>query len=82
MSESKHRSHFILPQSWNRLRSLIVYGTRMGPSGLRHIIDLGVSHLQTLTIGQTGMTHHFGGQIGQFSSHLISLDLDLEPLCA
>lgn len=61
-------------QSWNHLRSLFVYGTRMGPSGLRHVIELGISHLQTLTLGQTGMTHHFGGYIGGLSSLVYSFD--------
>jgi hypothetical protein len=67
------------------LRSLIIYGTRMGFSGLKHIISLGIAHLQTLTIGQTGMTHHFGSHLGtilsSFSTSTVHTLTSL-PLCS
>ena len=51
-------------ECWRRIRSLFIYGTIMGPSGLKNFVDLGLAHLKSLTIGQTRMTHHFGGFIG------------------
>ncbi|CAE7394647.1 unnamed protein product, partial [Symbiodinium microadriaticum] len=50
--------------NWKRIRSLFIYGTIMGPSGLKNFMDLGVANMKSLTIGQTRMSHHFGGYIG------------------
>mmetsp|Transcript_3827 Transcript_3827/g.5954 ORF Transcript_3827/g.5954 Transcript_3827/m.5954 type:complete len:1046 (+) Transcript_3827:145-3282(+) len=65
--DSKRFCHVVAQSakdSWSRMKSLFIYGTRMGPSGLKNIINLGVAHMKTLSIGQTNMTHHFGGYIG------------------
>jgi tetratricopeptide (TPR) repeat protein len=43
---------------WSRMHSLVIYGTRMGESGLSALAGLGFGHLTSLTIGYTeGLTH-------------------------
>jgi hypothetical protein len=49
---------------WENIRSLYISGTCMGRSGMIKIISLGVEHLETLSITNTGITHHFGDLIG------------------
>ena len=50
---------------WYNIRSLLIYGTKMGSSGLNNIINLGVGHLTSLSLGYTGMNHLGGGFIGK-----------------
>jgi hypothetical protein len=58
--------------SWKRLKSLFVGGTRMGISGLRDLLELGIDHMQSLTFSNTGMNHFFGQDLG---AQLISKEL-------
>lgn len=62
--------------SWSRIRSLFIYGTRMGPSGLKNFVDLGLGQMKSITFGQTKLTHHFGKYIGSqlMDVHPTSLD--------
>lgn len=48
------------------MRSLFVCGTRIGPSGLRELLRLGIRHMQSLTLTSIGMMHHFGTIIGRY----------------
>lgn len=50
---------------WDNIRSLIIYGTKMGPSGMLAMMRLGITNLHTLSIGYTGITHIFGNVIGK-----------------
>jgi hypothetical protein len=58
--------------SWKRLKSLFVGGTRIGMSGLRDLLSLGIFHMQSLTFSNTNMTHFFGEYLGE---QLISSEL-------
>ena len=58
--------------SWFRLKSLFIGGTRIGMSGLRDILNLGISHMKSLTFSHTKMTHFFGEYLG---NQLISSEL-------
>jgi hypothetical protein len=75
---------------WKNIRSLLVKGTCMGPSGLSKIIELGMQNLRILNITSVGITHHFGDYIGgpcrsdknsgQVKSSILKLYIDSEPL--
>ena len=51
---------------WKNIRHLSVFGTQMGPDGMKGLLQLGVSNLNTLTITNVGITHHFGDIIGSY----------------
>ena len=50
---------------WYNIRSLLVYSTKMGASGLNNIISLGINHLTSLSLGYIGMNHICGSIIGK-----------------
>jgi len=50
---------------WFNIKSLFLYGTRMGGSGLNNILNLTISHLSSLSIGYVGLNHHAGNIIGR-----------------
>jgi tetratricopeptide (TPR) repeat protein len=56
---------------WDNLKSLFIYGTKMGPSGIKSILKLGIGKLESLSLGYIGISHHCGKIIG---SQLINLD--------
>lgn len=43
---------------WDNVTSLLIYGTRMGSSGLLSFINLGVNKLTSLSIGYANFDHH------------------------
>jgi hypothetical protein len=50
---------------WNNIQSLLLYGTKMGPSGILGFLNLGISKLTNLSLGYTGITHHCTSVIGR-----------------
>ena len=50
---------------WNNIKSLLLYGTKMGPSGILGFLNLGIAQLTNLSIGFTGITHHCTAMIGK-----------------
>ena len=73
---------------WKNIRSLLVTGTSMGPSGLLKLLSLGIQNLRILNITSTGINHRFGDYIGSqcncsgsnSKSNLVKLYIDSEPL--
>ena len=75
MQDCKRMTHIIknhAMDSWLRLKSLFVGGTRMGISGLRDILNLGITHMHSLTFSNTNMNHFYGEHLGK---QLISSEL-------
>ncbi len=50
---------------WSNIKSLLLYGTKMGPSGILGFLNLGIAKLTNLSIGFTGITHHCTAIIGK-----------------
>lgn len=64
--------------TWANIRSLVVYGTKLGHSGLYGLLDIGVSHLFSLSISHVGATHHLGKLLGR---QLLSLMNKVPLMC-
>lgn len=50
---------------WWNIRSVIIYGTNIGSSGLFGLLDIGVSHLKSLSISHVGSTYQLGQLLGR-----------------
>ena len=50
---------------WHNIKSLLIYGTRMGGSGINNLLSLNISHLSSLSVGYVGLNHHAGSIIGK-----------------
>lgn len=52
---------------WSGIKSLSVYGTSLRYVGLRALLDLGIQHLDSLTVSHTGgaFSHKMGSYLGE-----------------
>ena len=55
------------PLMWNNMKSLSIYGTSISYVGIKALFDLGIQHLDSLTISSTNgnaFSHKFGTYLG------------------